>query len=118
MKLGVQPSRCRCIWTDKIFVFFVLDSHREGQGHSDYSLHVTQTLQLQLGVTGGGRASTGVMVQSHVVEFTVDIWRSYSLAPRLDARGNFGEKAGLGLAGGSTVVWTVGEEEHYVTIVA
>ena len=79
--------------------------------------YVTQTLQLQLGVTGGGRASTGVLDPSHVIGLTVAIWRSHCLAPGLDAHGNFGEKAGLGLAGGSTVVWTVGEEEHYVIFV-
>ena len=62
--------------------------------------------------------STGVLDSSHVVRFTVDIWSSHCLAPVLDARGNFGVKAGLGLAGGSTVGWTLGEEEHYVTIVA
>ena len=72
---------------------------------------------MQLCVTGGGRASTGVLDSSDVIGFTVDIWSPHCLVPVLDARGNFGVQVGLGLAGRSTVGWTLGEEEHYVTIV-
>ena len=47
--------------------------------------------------------------------------RVYSryLEPSLSSAsvGNLGVEAGLGLAGGSTVGWTLGEEEHSVTII-